>query len=146
AAGGGVWYVKDLVEFRDSRYDDTKDDDYNKNYLFDKSEKDLYAFYGVSSDAVKPVGVADDGKIVNAKVFASNKEYNITDTGIDLTWNPNTNTNSKIHGSIEYYNNQATVSGDFKIVVPVSVTYKWGTIYTNVTLVISKSVHQLPKK
>ena len=74
------------------------------------------------------------------------KEYNITDTGIDLTWNPNTNTNSKIHGSIEYYNNQATVSGDFEIVVPVSVTYKWGTIYTNVTLVIAKSVHQLPKK
>lgn len=146
AAGGGVWYVKDLVEFRDSRYDDTKDGEYNKNYLFDKSGKDLYAFYGVSSDAVKPVGVSDDGKIVNAKVFASNKEYNITDTGIDLTWNPNTNTNSKIHGSIEYYNNQATVSGNFEIVVPVSVTYKWGTIYTNVTLVIGKSVHQLPKK
>lgn len=146
AAGGGVWYVKDLVEFRDSRYDDTKDADYNKNYLFDTSEKDLYAFYGVSSDAVKPVGVSNDGKIVNAKVKASGKTYDITETGINLTWNPNTNTNSKIHGSIEYYNNQATVSGDFMIVVPVSVTYKWGTIYTNVTLDISKSVHQLPKK
>lgn len=147
--GGGKWYAEDLVEFRDWRYDDSRDPNSQKSYLFNENKK-LYGFYGVEKNSIKPSGFKDGqaGKIVNAKVKASGKTYDITETEIDLTWSPDMSktTSSMINGGMSYVNNGAGVAGDFEIIVPMEVEYVWGTIFTDVTLKIGKTINTLPKK
>ena len=43
------------------------------------------------------------------------------------------------NGKLYYYNNGTTL-GKFTIRVPLEVTYKWGTIYTEVDLNINKTI------
>lgn len=43
------------------------------------------------------------------------------------------------NGKFYYYNNGTTL-GKFTIRVPLEVTYKWGTIYTEVDLNINKTI------
>ena len=54
---------------------------------------------------------------------------------------PNVFTALKVgdNGKFYYYNNGTTL-GKFTIRVPLEVTYKWGTIYTEVDLNINKTI------
>lgn len=143
-AGGGIWYAQDLVEFRDWRYDTENPD--NK-YLFNKTTS-LYAFYGVKKDAIEPMGVDETGNIINATVVDGSDSYSITSTAISLTWEKDEvkDSNSFISGRIKYVNNGTALSDGIRIIVPIKVEYIWGTIYTEVTLVVSKTINTLPKK
>lgn len=143
-AGGGIWYAQDLVEFRDWRYNEENEDE---NYLFNTNTK-LYDFYGVKMNAVQPIGMDEDGNIVKATVIDGEDTYSITSTAISLTWEKDVlkDSNSHIAGRIKYVNNGTALSDGIQIILPIKVEYIWGTIYTEVTLVVSKTINTLPKR
>lgn len=117
--------LKDLVSFTDWR---------------EAWEPGYDTYYGISN--IEVVDVAAGSTLCDNRQVMTNQSGKPTtlfdvNSQLDMTYHPNTDYTKSY---IEYKNFGSTVQ-DFWVVIPVKITYYWGTITTEVTVNISKTVN-----
>lgn len=126
-----------LIDWRDKYFDkaeDTTGDD-GKKYNF-------YGFYGVTkvaADIENATTTLNGGTLGSTKLSSVTKNVKLYFGEDKSTTNVFTALKVGDNGKFYYYNNGTTL-GKFTIRVPLEVTYKWGTIYTEVDLNINKTI------
>ena len=126
-----------LIDWRDKYFDkaeDTTGDD-GKKYNF-------YGFYGVTkvaADIENATTTLNGGTLGSTKLSSVTKNVKLYFGEDKSTTNVFTALKVGDNGKFYYYNNGTTL-GQFTIRVPLEVTYKWGTIYTEVDLNINKTI------
>lgn len=121
---GSILDLRDVVQLSDWR-------NYVGNittYNFDPNNENYYDYYDVQSytvdvTAIKPVGLTVGGEAldtlpstVEIAQVAATTEYP--------------------YGTLTYRNNGANLATEFSIIVPVTVTYKWGEVVTEVEVLV----------
>lgn len=156
--GAGIWYIENLVSFRDWR--EYPFDTYNLLYSYYGLQDQVNSTTGDLENAIRPRNTIDKidpttGLKIGEIITDATTNINSADggtyellsqvaPGIELTWYNNV-PGTRFSGMIKYVNNGATVNQTFKIKVPIAITYAWGTIYTEATLTITPTIHNLKK-
>ena len=110
-----------LTDWRDYKFEKTAD--------YDGST--YYTYYGVESIAIDKANITCD---LNKGDLETQKLSKVTDQiVIDQT-----GANAHPYGTITYKNNTNNVQA-FKVKIPVTVTYKWGTVKTAVYMEVKKT-------
>ena len=116
-----------LIDWRDKDFDVEEDTD----------GFDFYGFYGISAiEADIEAATTDLNNGELGKTLLSAVTESVALAFVEPT-DPITTGN---HGKFTYYNNGNTL-GQFTVRVPLTITYKWGKIYTTVDLIINKTVN-----
>ena len=102
----------------------------------------FYGFYGVTkvaADIENATTTLNGGTLGSTKLSSVTKNVKLYFGEDKSTTNVFTALKVGDNGKFYYYNNGTTL-GKFTIRVPLEVTYKWGTIYTEVDLNINKTI------
>ena len=123
--GGDVIEIADVLAFTDWREYEFAD---HENY---------FGFYGVSAIAIDEEAVTIDMGNGNYRLL---KEVY---PAVDIAYTPATGDIAIDNmGTFSWKNNGTTLSADATIVLPVEVTYKWGTVKKDIHVTVKKTVGQ----
>jgi hypothetical protein len=124
---GSMLDMKDVVVLSDWR-------NYAKNttaYNFDPDHENYYQYYGVEAVVADLDNITTEGLLVD---------------GEELTELPSTIQVDQVTGGdfgvLTYKNNGSGLNDEFKLVVPVTVTYKWGEVVTTVKVTVKPTSAQ----
>ena len=111
-----------------------------RDKLFDKAEDtdgfDFYAYYGVNDVTAN---IAEATTNLNGGELGKTLLNKVT-TKVELGFTKPATVAKGAHGEFTYKNNGNTL-GKFTVRVPLTISYKWGYIYTSVDLVINKTIN-----
>jgi hypothetical protein len=126
---GSMLDMKDVVVLSDWR-------NYAKNttaYNFDPDHENYYQYYGVEAVVADVDNITTEGLVVDGE--------ELTDLPSTIEVKQTTTTGSQF-GVLTYKNNGAVLNDEFKLVVPVTVTYKWGEVVTTVKVTVKPTSAQ----
>jgi hypothetical protein len=126
-AEGSMLDMKDVVVLSDWRNYAKNTTDYN----FDPDHDNYYQYYGVTSVVADVDNITTEGLVVDGEEL----------TELPSTIEVNQTTGSQF-GVLTYKNNGAVLNDEFRLVVPVTVTYKWGEVVTTVKVTVKPTSAQ----
>lgn len=131
--GGSVVKMLDLLKFNDWR---EKEFGVNTNATYFK----FYEITAISIDIPNITTDLNGGNINNQKLKDVAPTLKVTDTPIDFGGKADIPTapTANAYGTVTYTNNGSAV-GAFNLRLPVTVTYKWGTVKAYVTIPVEKT-------
>ena len=116
-----------LVDWRDKDFDKEED---TEGYNF-------YGFYGIESIEADITAATTDLNNGDLDDTLLSEVTNKVELAFVSPTDPITKGN---HGKFTYLNNGTTL-GKFTVRVPLTITYKWGKLYTSVDLIINKTIN-----